>query len=72
MLQGFYKNKYLFINNEEEMKELEKYFVITTFEDGWGFNEYAYEDIEEDWYSNLLKLDKDGVATKYFEGSLDV
>jgi hypothetical protein len=85
------------------MKELEKYFIITSFEDGWGINEYAYEellydyctevlfipyekieevsivsdgleiqlfdlkfdDIQEDWYSNLVKLNKDGIITKF-------
>jgi len=36
------------------MRELEKYFLIGEFEEGWGIDEYAYEDMLFDYCIEVL------------------
>jgi len=36
------------------MKEIEKYFVINSFEDGWGVDEYSYDELLYDYCTEAL------------------
>lgn len=36
------------------MKELEKYFLIDSFEQGWGIDEFTYEELLYDYCTDVL------------------
>lgn len=36
------------------MREFEKYFVISSFEEGWGIDEYVYEELLYDYCTEVL------------------
>lgn len=36
------------------MRELERYFIIDSFEDGWGIDEFAYEELLFDYCTEVL------------------
>ena len=36
------------------MKEIERYFVINSFEDGWGIDEYSYDELLYDYCTEAL------------------
>jgi len=57
------------------MRELEKYFLIDSFEDGWGIDEYAYDEMLFDYCTEVLfippeKIDELQMLGEYLEISL--
>lgn len=43
------------------MRELEKYFIVKSFEDGWGIDEYAHEDLLFDYCLEVLFIPEEKI-----------
>lgn len=52
------------------MRELEKYFIVDSFEEGWGIDEYAYEELLFDYCVEALFIPPEKIEELQMIGEL--